>query len=65
MSLFVDGQIDEVALMNQLSSNLHFMMMVFYQSEGDRYKILYEEHVINSQIKLHSYDPKNAKIVIK
>ncbi|CAF4699906.1 unnamed protein product, partial [Rotaria sp. Silwood2] len=65
MSLFVDGQIDEVALMNQLSSNLHFMMMVFYQSEGDRYKILYEEHVINSQIKLHSYYPKNSKIVIK
>ncbi|CAF4182067.1 unnamed protein product [Rotaria sp. Silwood2] len=65
MSLFVDGQIDEVALMNQLLSNLHFMMMAFYQPEGDRYKILYEEHAINSQIKLHGYDPKDAIIVTK
>ncbi|CAF4618458.1 unnamed protein product [Rotaria sp. Silwood2] len=39
LSLFVDGQIDEVVLMNQLSSNLHFMIMAFYQPEGDRYKI--------------------------
>ncbi|CAF3034095.1 unnamed protein product [Rotaria sp. Silwood2] len=39
--------------------------MTFYQPEGDRYKILYEERVINSQIKLHGYDLKDAKVVIK
>ncbi|CAF0769446.1 unnamed protein product [Rotaria sordida] len=72
MSLLVGGQIKEVALMNQLSSNLHFMMTAFYQPQSNRYKILYEEHAfpsdqyaINSQIKLHGYDPKDAKIVIK
>ncbi|CAF2048797.1 unnamed protein product [Rotaria magnacalcarata] len=72
MSLLVGGQIKEVAVMNQLSSNLHFMMTTFYQPKGERYKILYEDHAfpsdqyaIHSQIKLRGYDPKDAKIVLK
>jgi len=72
MSLLVGGQIKEVAVMNQLSSNLHFMMTAFYRPKGDRYKILYEEHAfpsdqyaINSQIKMRGYDPDDAKIIVK
>ncbi|CAF2872877.1 unnamed protein product [Rotaria sp. Silwood2] len=72
MSLLVGAQIKEVAVMNQLSSNLHFMMTAFYQPKDDRYKILYEEHAfpsdqyaINSQIKMRGYDPKDAKIILK
>ncbi|CAF3706213.1 unnamed protein product [Adineta steineri] len=72
MSLLVGGRIKEVAVMNQLSTNLHIMMTAFYQPEGDRYKILYEEnafpsdqYAINSQIKMRGYDPKDSKIIVK
>ncbi|CAF1448659.1 unnamed protein product [Adineta steineri] len=72
MSLLVGGKIEEVAAMNQLSSNLHFMMTAFYQPNGNRYKILYEEnafpsdqYAINSQIKMRGYDPNDAKIIVK
>ncbi len=31
MSILVGGRIKEVAVMNQLSSNLHFMMVCFFK----------------------------------
>ncbi len=46
--------------------------ITFYQPKGDRFKILYEEHAfpsdqyaINSQLKMHGYNPDNAKIIVK
>ncbi|CAF0941394.1 unnamed protein product [Didymodactylos carnosus] len=72
MSLLVGGHMKEVGVMNQLSTNLHFMMMSFYQPKGNRYKILYEErafpsdqYAINSQIELRGYDPNESKVIVK
>jgi len=63
---------NEVAVMNQLTSNIHFMMISFYRPTAQRFKILYEErafpsdeYAIKSQIRLHGYDPSDAAIPLK
>ncbi|UJR33886.1 hypothetical protein I4U23_021307 [Adineta vaga] len=62
----------EVTVMNQLSSNIHFMMIPFYRPTKERFKILYEErafpsdeYAFHSQIRLHGYDPIEASVPIK
>lgn len=63
---------NEVAVMNQLTTNIHFMMVSFYRPTSQRYKILYEErafpsdeYAIKSQIRFHGYDPADAAIPFK
>lgn len=68
----VGAKIHEVVAMNNLSSNLHFLMVSFYQPTGTRYKILIESdafpsdrYILDSQIKFHGLDPEKAIIEIR
>lgn len=61
----------EVVSMNNLTSNLHFMMVSFYQPKGKRNKIVMEAgafpsdmYAVESQVKFHGYDPSDAIIEI-
>ncbi len=54
----------EVVAMNQLTSNLHMLMVSFYRPSGKRRKILCEhkafpsdQYVIESQVRFHGLDP--------
>lgn len=59
----------EVVVMNQLTSNLHFLFVSFYRPVAGRYKILMEGgafpsdmYLVESQVRFHGYDPKDAII---
>lgn len=58
--------------MNTLSVNLHLLMVSFYRPSGKRYKIICEEkafpsdqYMLQSQVKFHGFDPKDAIVEIK
>lgn len=62
---------EEVTAMNNLTSNLHFMMVSFYRPAGKRVKILMEggafpsdQYATESQVKFHGYAPEEAIIEI-
>ncbi|MBI3510617.1 MAG: kynureninase [Bacteroidetes bacterium] len=59
----------EVVVMNQLTSNIHFLFVSFYRPRGLRYKILIEQkafpsdqYAVESQVRFHGYDPEDAII---
>jgi kynureninase len=59
----------EVVAMNQLTVNLHLMMVSFYRPTKQRYKILCEarafpsdQYALESQVKFHGFDPATAII---
>jgi kynureninase len=59
----------EVVSMNNLTSNLHFLMVSFYRPDGIRNKIIAEagafssdQYAIESQLKFHGIDPAEALI---
>lgn len=59
----------EVVVMNQLTSNLHFLFVSFYRPVAGRFKILMEGgafpsdmYLVESQVRFHGYDPKDAII---
>jgi kynureninase len=61
----------EAVVMNQLTSNLHFLMISFYRPDKKRYKILCEQkafpsdqYAVESHAKLHGFDPDNAIIEV-
>ncbi|MEX2592840.1 MAG: kynureninase [Anditalea sp.] len=61
----------EVVAMNTLTSNLHFLMVSFYQPTKSRFKIITESdafpsdrYMLESQVKFHGYDPEEAIIAI-
>lgn len=67
----VGAKAEEVVVMNNLSSNLHFMMVSFYRPSGRRYKILMEggafpsdQYAVESQVKFHGYAPDEAIIEV-
>ncbi|MBY0435209.1 MAG: aminotransferase class V-fold PLP-dependent enzyme, partial [Cyclobacteriaceae bacterium] len=68
----VGAQPDEVVSMNQLTVNLHLMMMSFYRPTKTRYKIITEagafssdQYAFESQIKIHGLDPADALIELR
>jgi len=71
LAQIVGAKEHEVVAMNNLSSNLHFLMVSFYQPTGKRYKIITEagafpsdSYMLETQVKFHGYDPKDAIIEI-
>lgn len=59
----------EVAIMNQLTTNLHLMMVSFYRPHGSRYKILMEAgafpsdmYAVQTQVQFHGYNYDDAVI---
>ncbi|MBU2527031.1 MAG: kynureninase [Bacteroidetes bacterium] len=62
----------EVAIMNTLTANLHFLMVSFYKPTPHRYKIICEEkafpsdqYAFQSQLRFHGYDPQDGIIELK
>lgn len=61
----------EVVMMNQLTVNLHLLMVSFYRPTPQRYKILCEakafpsdQYALQSQVKFHGFDPADALVEI-
>lgn len=66
------GALDhEVVAMNSLTTNLHLLMVSFFQPKGKRTKILIEKHAfpsdqyaVETQLRFHGLDPNEALIEI-
>jgi kynureninase len=61
----------EVVMMNQLTVNLHLLMVSFYRPTSSRYKIICEtkafpsdQYALQSQVRFHGYEPGDAIIEI-
>jgi kynureninase len=62
----------EVVCMNQLTVNIHLLMVSFYRPNKQRYKILCEakafpsdQYALESQAAFHGFDPNDAVIEVK
>ncbi|MBP6391841.1 MAG: kynureninase [Flavobacteriales bacterium] len=62
----------EVVVMNQLTSNLHFLLVSFYRPQGRRVKILCEQrpfpsdtYAFASQIRFHGLDPDTCLVEMR
>src|SRR3972149_9461797 len=71
VSKIVGAKPSEVVMMNQLTSNLHFLMASFYRPTKTRYKILCEakafssdQYAIASQVEFHNYNPDDAIVEV-
>lgn len=60
---------EEVVAMNQLTVNLHLLMVSFYRPTQHRYKIICEakafpsdQYAMESQVRFHGFEPANAII---
>jgi kynureninase len=68
----VGAKPDEVVVMNQLTVNLHLLMVSFYRPDKKRYKILCEakafpsdQYALESQVRFHGLDPADAIIEVE
>ncbi len=71
VSKIVGAKPGEVVVMNQLTSNIHFLFVSFYRPTKTRYKILCEakafpsdQYALASQAEFHGYDPDDAIIEV-
>lgn len=65
----VGAKPEEVVVMNQLTVNLHLLLVSFYRPSAQRYKIMCEAkafpsdlYALQSQARFHGFDPKDAII---
>ncbi len=69
MAKIVGAKPSEVVVMNTLTTNLHLMMVSFFQPTKTKYKIVVEsdafpsdKYAVESQLKFHGIDPKQGLI---
>eukprot|EP00218_Dolichomastix_sp_CCMP3274_P005440 CAMPEP_0170157540 /NCGR_PEP_ID=MMETSP0033_2-20121228/66107_1 /TAXON_ID=195969 /ORGANISM="Dolichomastix tenuilepis, Strain CCMP3274" /LENGTH=391 /DNA_ID=CAMNT_0010394939 /DNA_START=15 /DNA_END=1187 /DNA_ORIENTATION=+ len=67
MATIVGAKPIEVVIMNTLTTNLHLLMVSFYQPTKTKYKIVIESdafpsdrYAVESQLKFHGFDPKEG-----
>ena len=72
LARLVGAKTHEVVAMNQLTVNLHLMMVSFYAPTSQRYKIITEagafpsdQYAFESQIKYHGYNTETSLIELK
>ena len=72
MAKIVGAKPSEVVVMNTLTTNLHLMMVSFYQPTKTKYKIVVEsdafpsdKYAVESQLRFHGFDPKEGLILWK
>jgi len=72
MAKIVGAKPTEVVMMNTLTTNLHLMMVSFYQPTKTKFKIVVEsdafpsdKYAVESQLKFHNIDPKEGLILWK
>lgn len=71
LSKIVGAKEEEIVVMNQLTVNLHLLMVSFYRPTKERYKIICEakafpsdQYAIESQIKFHGFNYADSLIEI-
>lgn len=71
LSKIVGCKEEEVVVMNQLTVNLHLLMVSFYRPTPQRYKIICEakafpsdQYAFETQARYHGFDPANAVIEV-
>ena len=71
LARIVGAKPEEVVVMNNLSSNLHFLMVSFYQPTSKRHKILMEggafpsdQYAVESQVRFRGYTPEEAIVEV-
>lgn len=71
LSKIVGANEKEVVVTHSLSTNLHLLLVSFYQPKGNRYKILCEkkafpsdQYILETQVKFHGYAPEDAIIEV-
>jgi kynureninase len=72
LAKLVGAKPSEVIAMNQLTVNLHLLMVSFYNPTEERFKIITEEgafpsdqYALESQIRYHGFDPEKTLIELK
>src|SRR5699024_10210853 len=70
MAKIVGAKPSETVVMNTLTTNLHLLMVSFFQPTKTRYKIVIEsdalpsdKYAMESQLKFHDIDPKEGLIL--
>lgn len=72
LSEIVGCKENEIVVMNQLTVNLHLLLVSFYRPTSQKYKVICEEkafpsdqYALESQVRYHGFDPKDAIIEVK